>query len=278
MALIALDDLLGCLEVRQVGPGVWTAPNIEMDYPRIFGGQLLAQAVALGAATTENKTVKSLTCLFPREGSTTESLDFDVEETQTGRTFAVRRIQAAQQGKTIFVAMLSMHAPDTETPPGFHHQAPAPDVGTPADAAAQEMTMIPWATRVVNNADLRDPAPAAADYAFWTRVEDRTLDDDPVVHQALLAHATDLTLVGTALLPVAGVSQADSYRTLHTAVTSHTMWFHRDFRIDDWCLIQQRPPTLAAGRGFGHGHVFTYEGALAASFAQECMIRPIAPS
>ena len=276
MALIALDDLLGCLEVRQVGPGVWTAPNIEMDYPRIFGGQLLAQAVALGAATTENKTVKSLTCLFPREGSTTESLDFDVEETQTGRTFAVRRIQAAQQGMTIFVAMLSMHAPDAETPAGFHHQAPVPDVGTPGDAAAQELTMIPWATRVVNNADLRDPAPVAADYAFWTRVEDRTLDDDPAVHQALLAHATDLTLVGTVLRPVAGVSQADSYRTLRTAVTSHTVWFHRPFRIDDWCLIHQHSPTLASGRGFGHGHVFTDEGALAASFAQECMIRPIA--
>ena len=276
MALIALDDLLGCLEVRQVGPGVWTAPNIEMDYPRVFGGQLLAQAVALGAATTENKTVKSLTCLFPREGSTTEPLEFDVEETQTGRTFAVRRIQAAQQGKTVFVAMLSMHAPDAETPPGFHHQAPVPDVGTPGDAAAQELTMIPWATRVVNNADLRDPAPVAADYAFWTRVEDRTLDDDPAVHQALLAHATDLTLVGTVLLPVAGVSQADSYRTLRTAVTSHSVWFHRPFRIDDWCLVHQHSPTLAGGRGFGHGHVFTDEGALAASFAQECMIRPIA--
>ena len=109
MAVITLDDLLGCLEVQPVRPGVWTAPNIEMDYPRIFGGQLLAQAVALGAATTEGKVVKSLSCLFPREGSTTDPLEFEVEETQTGRTFALRRIRASQHGKTIFAALLSMH-------------------------------------------------------------------------------------------------------------------------------------------------------------------------
>lgn len=273
MALITLDDLLGCLEVRQLRPGVWTAPNIEMDYRRIFGGQLLAQAVALGAATTEDKVVKSLSCLFPREGSTSAPLEFEVEETQTGRTFAVRRIRASQQDKTIFAALLSMHAPEHVST--FEHQDPAPDTGRPSDAPAQDMTMIPWTTRVVDGTDLRDSSPAPGDYAFWTRVEDRSLGDDPAVHQALLAHATDLTIVGTVLLPVAGASQADSYRSLHTAVTSHSVWFHRSFRLDEWCLISQHSPTLSGARGFGHGHAFDNGGALVASFAQECMIRPI---
>ncbi len=273
MALITLDGLLGCLDVRELRPGVWAAPNIEMDYPRIFGGQLLAQAVALGAATTEGKIVKSLSCLFPREGSTTAPLEFEVEETQTGRTFAARRIRAIQQGKTIFTALLSMHAPELES--AFEHQDPAPDLGRPSAAVDVDMTMIPWATRVVGGTDLRDGAAAPADYAFWTCVEDRPLGDEQAVHQALLAHATDLTIVGTVLLPVEGVSQADSYRSLHTAVTSHTVWFHRPFRIDDWCLVAQHSPTLAGGRGFGHGHAFDAGGALAASFAQECMIRPI---
>ena len=273
MAVITLDDLLGCLEVRQLRPGVWTAPNIEMDYPRIFGGQLLAQAVALGAATTEGKVVKSLSCLFPREGSTTDPLTFEVEETQTGRTFALRRIRASQHGKTIFAAMLSMHV--LEHASAFEHQEPAPDAGRPDEAAATDMSMIPWTTRVTGGADLRDPAPAPPRYAFWTRVEDRPLGDDPAVHQALLAHATDLTIVGTVLLPVEGVSQADSYHTLHTAVTSHTVWFHRPFRLDGWCLIAQHSPTLARARGFGQGHAFDAGGARVASFAQECMIRPI---
>ena len=274
MALITLDDLLGCLAVRELRPGVWTAPNLEMDYPRIFGGQLLAQAVALGAATTDDKTVKSLNCLFPREGSTTDPLEFEVEQTQTGRTFAVRRVRAAQRGKTIFVAMLSMHAPDSDT--SLDHQDPAPEAGLPADAHAQDMNMIPWAARVVGGTDLRDRAAGPADLAFWTRVSDRRLPDDSTTHQALLAHATDLTVVGTVLRPVGGMSQADAGSKLHTAVTSHTMWFHRPFRIDDWCLVQQHSPALAGGRGFGYGHVFAAEGAMVASFAQECMIRTVA--
>lgn len=276
MAVITLDDLLGCLEVQQLRAGVWTAPNIEMEYPRIFGGQLLAQAVALGAATAEGKIVKSMSCLFPREGSTTDPLEFEVEDTQTGRTFAVRRIRAGQRGRTIFTALLSMHAPEHVS--AFEHQEPAPDAGHPSQGVDWDMSMIPWVTRVVGGTDLRDPAAAPPRYAFWTRVEDRTLSDDPAVHQGLLAHATDLTIVGTVLLPVEGVSQADSYHTLHTAVTSHSVWFHRPFRIDEWCLIAQHSPTLVGARGFGQGHAFSTDGVLVASFAQECMIRPISPS
>ena len=99
------------------------------------------------------------------------------------------------------------------------------------------------------------------------------------IHQALLAHATDLTLIGTALRPFDGVSQADSTVTLHTAVTSHTMWFHQPFRIDDWLLLAQDSPVVANGRAFGRGEVFTSAGEVVASFAQESMVRQIeAPS
>ncbi|MCY4663447.1 MAG: thioesterase family protein [Acidimicrobiaceae bacterium] len=276
MALITLDDLLGCLEMRELRPGVWTGPSLDMDYPRVFGGQLLAQAVALGAATTEGKTVKSLSCLFPREARRTEPLEFEVEETQTGRTFAVRRIRASQQHRTVFVALLSMHVPESGTPPDLEHQDPAPEAAQPGEAVEVDLNMIPWATRVVDGTDLRDKQRGPADYAFWTRVSDRRLPDDSTVHQALLAHATDLTVVGTVLRPVEGISQADAGHRLHTAVTSHTMWFHRPFRIDEWCLVAQHSPTLAGGRGFGHGHAYDAGGALVASFGQECMIRPIA--
>ena len=82
-------------------------------------------------------------------------------------------------------------------------------------------------------------------------------------------------MIGTSLRPVDGVSQADSTVTIHTAVTSHFMWFHRPFRIDDWCLIHQHSPTIARARGFGNGNVFDASGALVASFAQESMIRPL---
>jgi acyl-CoA thioesterase II len=271
MALVELDSVLGSLAVEQTGTTTWTAPNVEMDYRRIFGGQLLGQAIALGVATTEAKTVKSLSCLFPREGSMDEPLEFEVEETQTGRAFAARRITAAQNGKTFFVAQLSMHAEED----GHDRHDPAPDVGSPDDATIQESTMIPWTTRIVDGVDIADHGAGPADYSLWTRVDDRTLPDDLTTHQALLSYATDLNVIGTALRPIEGVSVADTQVSLHTAVTSHSMWFHRPFRIDDWCLITQHSPTVSGARAFGHGTVFDARGALVASFAQESMIRPI---
>jgi acyl-CoA thioesterase-2 len=97
------------------------------------------------------------------------------------------------------------------------------------------------------------------------------------VHQALLAHATDLTIIGTALRPFDGISQADSAQTLHTAVTSHTLWFHQPFRMDEWVLLHQHSPVVANGRAFGRGEVFDERGEVVASFAQESMVRQIEP-
>ena len=96
------------------------------------------------------------------------------------------------------------------------------------------------------------------------------------VHQALLAYATDLTIIGTALRPFDGVSQADTMITLHTAVTSHTLWFHQPFRVDAWLLLTQHSPVVAGGRAYGRGDVYAGDE-LVASFAQESMVRQIEP-
>ncbi len=271
MAAVTLDSILGCMEVEQTGPTTWTAPNVEMDYRRIFGGQLLAQAIALGAATSDAKSVKSISCLFPREGSLDEPFEFEVEESQTGRAFAARRITAAQNGKVFFLAQLSMHT-DEE---GHDHQDPMPDLGRPEDAPGEAMIMVPWTTRIVGGVDLTARGTGPADYSFWTRVDDRELPGDLHLHQGLVAYLTDLPVIGTSLRPVDGLSQADTMVAIHTAVTSHSLWFHRPVRIDDWCLVTIHSPTLSGARGFGHGHVFDAAGALVASFAQESMIRPI---
>ena len=102
------------------------------------------------------------------------------------------------------------------------------------------------------------------------------LPDDRHLHQALLAHATDLTLIGTALRPFDGISQADSTITLHTAVTSHTLWFHQPFRADGWLQVAQQAPVVAHGRSYGRGDVYAGDQ-LVASFAQEAMIRQLPP-
>ena len=115
--------------------------------------------------------------------------------------------------------------------------------------------------------------PAAARVVDATRPRSATSTS---LHQALLAHATDLTLIGTALRPFDGISQADSTITLHTAVTSHTLWFHQPFRVDEWLLITQHSPVVANGRSFGRGDVFAGDE-LVASFAQEAMVRQIEP-
>ena len=270
-----LDGLLACLDVERVGPmsgdgDRWRAPNLEMEYRRIFGGQLLAQAIALAAASAEGKHVKSVACLFPREGKLDEPFEFIVDEAQTGRAFAARRISAAQDGKVFFLAQVSLHVDED----GLDHGDPVPDVGPPDDAASEDIGMIPWPCRVVGGVDLIDPTVGPAEYGFWSRV-DRDLDDDRTVHQALAAYATDLTVIGTALRPHEGVSQADAHVRFHTAVTSHQLWFHRPFRMDEWCLVHQTVPVAAGARAFGQGHLWTEAGDLVASFAQESMIREI---
>ena len=270
MPRVDLDGVLSCLEVERVEGDRWRAPNLEMDYRRIFGGQLLAQAIALAAASAEGKTVKSISCLFPREGRLDEPFEFVVEETQTGRSFAARRVSAAHGDKVFFVAQVSLHTEEE----GLDHQDERPDVGSPADATRVDLGMIPWPCAVVDGVDLADRSVGPAEFAFWTRV-DRDLGPDDTAHQALLAYATDLTVIGTALRPHEGVGQGDAHVRLHTAVTSHTLWFHRCFRLDDWCLIAQRVPVTAGARAFGQGQVWDSDGRLAASFAQESMIRPL---
>jgi acyl-CoA thioesterase-2 len=135
--------------------------------------------------------------------------------------------------------------------------------------------MVPWETRLVGGVDLTDRAAAPARLDWWMRAA--PVADEPTVHQALLAHATDLTLIGTALRPFDGISQADSTVTIHTAVTSHTLWFHQPFRVDDWLQVSQHSPVVAGGRSYGRGDVFA-GGELVASFAQEAMIRRITPT
>ena len=146
-----------------------------------------------------------------------------------------------------------------------------PKAGEPDDAPVVDLGMIPWETRVVDGVDLAAREVGPPTYQFWMRTP--ALPDDPAVHQAMLAHATDLTLIGTALRPSEGLSQADTMTKFHSAVTSHALWFHQDFRADDWLLVDQHSPVLAGGRAFGRGDVWTRDGALVASFAQESMVR-----
>ena len=273
MPTVSFENLRACLDLTEEPPGTYAGANLELDYRRVFGGQILAQTLlAATSAAADGKQVKSLTQLFPREGNADLPMAYAVTKHQEGRTFASTGVVATQtdetgRAKPVSVATLSLHTPED----GLVRQAEAPEVGKPDDATATDLGMIPWETRVVDGVDLSDRGAGPATYRFWMRTP--ALPDDPAVHQALLAYATDLTVIGTALRPVDGLSQADTMTKFHSAVTSHTLWFHQPLRADDWLLVDQHSPVLAGGRAYGRGDVWSADGRLVASFAQESMIR-----
>ena len=268
--LCTLDALLACLDVEETAPGHFSGPNLELPYYRVFGGQLLAQAIAIATREGSDKQVKSLHVTFPRPGDLREPIDYAVEPIHSGRSFATEWIVGRQQDRPIFTALVSLHA--TANAEALDHQLEAPPVGEPEDAPLVPLSMIPWQTRILGGVDLASEAAGPPRLDLWQRAP--KLPDRPAVHQALLAHSTDLTLIGTSLRPHPGVSEAHSPERIQTAVTTHTLWFHRPFRMDHWILLSQESPSVAAERGFGIGHAFAKNGDLVASFAQESMIRP----
>jgi acyl-CoA thioesterase-2 len=272
MAGVSFDNLRACLEMEQTSPGTFTGANLALDYHRVFGGQILAQGILAATAAADGKEVKSLTQLFPREGNAEHPMVYTVNKHQEGRTFASTTVVATQvdeagREKTVSVATLSMHAAEE----GSVRQDDAPSVGKPDAAVETDLGMIPWETRVVDGIDLSDRSVGPASYQFWMRTP--SLPDTPALHQAMLAYATDLTVIGTALRPAEGLSQADTMTKFHSAVTSHSLWFHQPLRTDDWLLVDQHSPILAGGRAYGRGDVWSLDGRLVASFAQESMIR-----
>jgi acyl-CoA thioesterase len=268
------DDLLGCLDMGELPTG-FEGRNQQLGYHRLFGGQLLAQFVRAASLACPGKAVKSLHVLFPREGRPEEPVRYEVQRHHEGGTFAALTILARQAPGVIGTASVSMHAAED----GRSQQAVSPVPPVLGAEHRVELGLIPWETRTADGLDSREPQPP--EYSLWMRI--------PPVSQALApaltAYATDLTLIGTAVRPVEGFSQLDAHKAFMSAVTSHTLWFHRPFPVKGdgeagggWLLLRQHSPILAHGRCFGRGDVLTEDGALVASYAQEALLRfPRAP-
>ncbi|QFG27576.1 acyl-CoA thioesterase II [Actinomadura sp. WMMB 499] len=270
------SDLLACLELDgpepapEGGPGSAAAPtaqfagrNQRLTYHRLFGGQLLAQFVRAAGAVCPDKAVKSLHVLFPRAGGSDEPVRYEVERHHEGRAFATVTITARQEAGVIATASVSMHARED----GAEHQAVPGAPPLPGAEREVKLDLLPFETRSAGELDARTAGPP--EYELWMR----TPEVAPELAPALAAYATDLTLIGTALRALDGVSQNDAGKAFASAVTSHSLWFHRPFRTDDWLLLRQHSPILAHGRCFGRGDVLTADGSLVASYAQEALLR-----
>jgi acyl-CoA thioesterase-2 len=256
-------DLLACLDLRGLPDGSFEGRNQRLEYHRLFGGQLLGQFVRAASLSCPGKAVKSVHVLFPQAGRREEPARYEVERHHEGSAFATLAIEARQAAGVIATAAVSMHVHEE----GLSQQAISPVRSVLGAEHQVRLDLIPWDTRSATDLDARDRG--APELDLWMR----TPPADPALAPALTAYATDLTLIGTALRAVDGVSQRDAGTAFTSAVTSHTLWFHRPFGTDDWLLLRQHSPLLAHGRCFGRGDVLTRDGALVASYAQEAMVR-----
>jgi acyl-CoA thioesterase-2 len=259
------SDLLACLNFDAAPSDPhFTAHNQHLEYHRVFGGQLLAQVHSgrFSELSREGRQVPARGVL-PREGRADEPVDYEVIRHHEGRSFATLSIIATQSKGPIGTASVSLHV--TEDGPA---QQSAEPVGlVPGPEHEVPLDLIPWQTRAAD--DLNATTTGPPEFELWMR----TPSVDPDLAPALAAYATDLTLIGTALRPLDGLSQRGNGTQFTSAVTTHTIWFHRPFTTDQWLLLRQHSPLLAHGRSLGRGDILTHDGVLVASFAQEALLR-----
>eukprot|EP01037_Dinobryon_pediforme_P009085 gene9085-9166_t len=283
-----VSGLLRLLDIAADGEDRFIGHNRPGGQGRMFGGQVIAQAmVAAERTVAENRPIHSLHAYFLRGGNEGDGITLDVLRDLDGGSFANRRVVASQQNRPILTMVSSFHVRET----GAHHADPMPAVPAPedlpseADLRAQFADSLPPEKRAMmlrpRPIELRpaedrhwmNPTPRAALSHTWFRTV-APLPDDPRVHRAVLAYASDMSLLGTCTLPhglswilgnVMGVS------------LDHAIWFHDDFRADDWLLYACDSPWAGGARGFNRGRIYTREGRLVASVAQEGLIRPITP-
>ncbi|GGQ33584.1 acyl-CoA thioesterase [Streptomyces mutabilis] len=256
-------DLLGCLDLTAVDEHTYEGPSQRLEYRRLFGGQLLAQFARAAARSVTGKDLKSLHTQFLREGRTGEPVSYETDVPQQGRTFATVRLVARQRHGVIAVANAGLHAWEE----GPERQTTDPPPALPGPEHRVDLALLPWESRAATDLDTEKAEPPV--HELWTHVPRAPRAAAP----ALVAYATDLTPIGTALRPVPGVTQTDSGTAFVSAVTAHTVWFHRPFDTGRWLLLRQHSPLAAHGRCFGRGDVLTEEEALIASFAQEALLR-----
>lgn len=291
------EHLLELLELERIEQNLYRGRNErrrsagrgdERDGSRLFGGQVLAQALRAACATVEERRPHSLRAYFMRAGDAAKPVLYEVERIRDGRSFATRRVVAIQQGQAIFSMDASFQVAET----GFEHAHAMPNVPLPEELE-DDMAVVarlperppgigPMAGRP-RPFEMRSVVRIGSEEALrdrfwnpvWIRFAAELPSDDAALPCCLLAYASDMGMVSTAALPHAS-SQPRS--ALKMASLDHALWFHRDVVLDDWLLFHKRTSAAQGARGLVHAELFNRDGGLVASVSQEALLRPAQPA
>ena len=268
--MVAVDAILGALDLEPVGPNRYRASSVLVGHGVIFGGQTLGQAIVAALKGQDGKLVKTVHTVFARGGSPDDPLDIEVEEIAGGRSIASSSVTISQDGRPCSRSLVMMSA---DEPDLISHASSVTLPGLPDGGAGGVGEAAEWEVSVVGGVDIDDPdAVGPAELDVWTRFPGAP--DDAALNQALLSFATDGYLIGTAMRPHAGVGQAQAHKTISTGVLSHTLTFHEPFSAGEWLLMAHRSPYAGRGRSYGRADVYRADGQLVASFVQDNLIRP----
>jgi acyl-CoA thioesterase-2 len=285
----ALDELIDLLALEQLEVNLFRGLSPDENRQRVFGGQVAGQALIAAGRTVDHGLVHSLHSYFLRPGDPMVPIIYEVDRLRDGKSFTTRRVVAIQHGRPIFNLSASFQVEEW----GPEHQYTMPDTPDPDTIPPMAERLAPYAdrfppdvlewirrerpveTRSVDLPRWLDPVPGTreAEQFVWIKASG-TLPDDPLLHACVVAYASDLTLLDTAVMPHARSWDDDRFMM---ASLDHAMWFHRPFRADEWLLYHQKSPSATGARGLSEGFIYRRDGGLAITVIQEGLIRPIKP-
>jgi acyl-CoA thioesterase-2 len=282
----AVDDLLAILDLEQLEHNLFRGRSPQVGWQRVFGGQVIGQALVAACRTVDlaDRQPHSLHAYFLLAGDPKTPIIYEVDRIRDGRSFTTRRVVAIQHGAAIFSMSASFHVAE----PGFEHAAPMPSVPPPEELPSDHeiksrvMPIMPDPVRAYFERERpielkpvefdrylsRDPKEPK--FNVWIRATG-PLPDDPAIHQCVLAYASDLMLLDSSLI---AHGRTVFERAVQAASLDHALWIHQPFRADEWLLYAQDSPSASGARGFARGLIFSRDGRLVASVAQEGLIRP----
>jgi acyl-CoA thioesterase-2 len=278
-----LADLVKLLELERIEELIFRGQSRDLGGSRVFGGQVLGQALTAASYTVDGRQVHSLHAYFLVGGDVNAPIVYEVEVARDGKSFSNRRVVAIQHGRPIFNMTASFQVPEE----GLEHAAEMPEVPGPEGLAdvrelppavlekvPEKMRRFltherPFEFRPVEPIQVIAPPREAPTRHIWVKTVD-TLPDNADLHRNVLAYVSDYQLVSTATLPH-GIHFAEG--NVQLASLDHAMWFHRPFRADEWLLYAMESPNASSGRGLALGRFFTRDGRLVASTAQEGVVR-----